>query len=171
MSNSLWIKCPNCNGLGKIEGTSPNLETCPTCQGKGIISEVTGLPPTDGNQEGVTIKPFTIPVSPSVPQYPWYDNRNITCEKGKICILSSDYTLKGDDTYTVSRMKVNEDGSLFCENTKTVKNIKDVIKTIVDEASKFDEPKLSNGKSCNCNGNCCSDYHTTATTNKSIKYK
>lgn len=170
MSNSLWIKCPNCKGLGRIEGTSPNLETCPTCQGKGIISEVTGLPPTNENKEEMVIHPFIIPTSPSIPQYPWYDNRNITCDKGVTCILGTDCAT-GRDSYTVSKMKVNEDGSLICEYTQTVENIKDILKTIVNETSKFDEPKLSNGKSCNCNGACCSDYHTTTTTNKSIKYK
>lgn len=115
------------------------------------------------------IQPFTIPVSPSVPQYPWYDNR-ITCEKGERYILSSD-CVTGSDSYTIGKIKVNEDGSLLYEHPQTVENFKDVLKMIADEASKFDEPKLKNGKSCNCNGNCYSDYHTTTTTNKSIKYK
>lgn len=49
MSSSIWVKCPNCKGSGKLE----DLTICPTCKGKGIISEVTGLPP--GEKEDVTI--------------------------------------------------------------------------------------------------------------------
>ena len=41
----MWQKCPICNGLGVI--TKDYSETnCKTCVGKGIISQLTGLPPT-----------------------------------------------------------------------------------------------------------------------------
>lgn len=36
MSSSIWVKCPNCKGSGKLE----DLTICPTCKGKGIISEI-----------------------------------------------------------------------------------------------------------------------------------
>lgn len=87
MKTSIWIKCVNCNGRGKIDGTLQDLVICPTCKGKGIISEITGLPP--GEIEDVTIHPFTIPTFPNtspsvVPQYPWYINPNITCQEGNV---------------------------------------------------------------------------------------
>lgn len=99
MSSSIWVKCPNCKGSGKLE----DLTICPTCKGKGIISEVTGLPP--GETEDVTIQPFTIPTfpitSPSVvPQYPWYVNPNITCQ-----YVGNTDMAKGDDNCTISLLK------------------------------------------------------------------
>ena len=40
----MWQKCPICNGTGVIiKNYSEN--NCKTCDGKGIISELTGLPP------------------------------------------------------------------------------------------------------------------------------
>lgn len=45
MSDSIWIKCPNCGGKGKIETNFGQFETCPSCNGRGIISSLTGLPP------------------------------------------------------------------------------------------------------------------------------
>lgn len=44
----MWQKCPICNGEGKISNTgtsSSTFQTCPTCTGHRIISEVNGLPP------------------------------------------------------------------------------------------------------------------------------
>jgi DnaJ-class molecular chaperone len=43
----MWQKCPICNGTGKVsEPLSNNTSTtCTVCQGKKIISELTGLPP------------------------------------------------------------------------------------------------------------------------------
>lgn len=43
-----WQKCPICNGSGKIYNTlsSSSYDTCSTCNGKKIISELTGLPPS-----------------------------------------------------------------------------------------------------------------------------
>lgn len=39
----MWQKCPNCMGTGKIaDGT-----VCPSCQGKGIVNVLTGLPPKE----------------------------------------------------------------------------------------------------------------------------
>lgn len=48
----MWQKCPICNVVGQTEvnytGCSimTSHETCRVCNGKGIISELTGLPPT-----------------------------------------------------------------------------------------------------------------------------
>jgi DnaJ-class molecular chaperone len=43
----MWQKCPVCNGTGKVSDTLSNSTsaTCTVCQGKKIISELTGLPP------------------------------------------------------------------------------------------------------------------------------
>lgn len=43
----MWQKCPICNGTGvDQQNSTPNkMATCPTCNGKRIISEVSGLPP------------------------------------------------------------------------------------------------------------------------------
>ncbi len=43
----MWQKCPICNGTGvsPISGSYSSIPTCPTCQGKRIISEINGLPP------------------------------------------------------------------------------------------------------------------------------
>lgn len=40
----MWQKCPICNGSG-ISPDHLSTSTCPTCQGKRIISEINGLPP------------------------------------------------------------------------------------------------------------------------------
>lgn len=47
----MWQKCPICNGTGKQENfdTTSNFSHCKTCSGKGIISELTGLPPDYSN--------------------------------------------------------------------------------------------------------------------------
>ena len=43
----MWQKCCICNGTGEnnslVNGIFSNV--CKTCNGKGIISEITGLPP------------------------------------------------------------------------------------------------------------------------------
>ena len=44
-----WQKCPICNGTGIEPGpftTSNSTPICTICQGKKIISELTGLPPS-----------------------------------------------------------------------------------------------------------------------------
>ena len=43
----MWQKCPICNGTGNSYNnmTMNTSSTCKTCNGKGIISEITGLPP------------------------------------------------------------------------------------------------------------------------------
>ena len=43
----MYQKCPICNGSGDTNSNySLNTSTsCKTCNGKGIISEITGLPP------------------------------------------------------------------------------------------------------------------------------
>ncbi len=43
----MYQKCPICNGSGNTNSNySLNTSTsCKTCNGKGIISEITGLPP------------------------------------------------------------------------------------------------------------------------------
>ena len=43
-----WQKCPICNGTGNNPAFDGNIylnTTCRTCKGKGIINELTGLPP------------------------------------------------------------------------------------------------------------------------------
>lgn len=45
----MWQKCPICNGTGRscLEIYTNNTSNpCKTCGSKGIISELTGLPPT-----------------------------------------------------------------------------------------------------------------------------
>ena len=45
----MWQKCPVCNGTGAIPGgqvSSSLFTSCPTCDGKRIISELTGFPPS-----------------------------------------------------------------------------------------------------------------------------
>lgn len=133
MSSSIWVKCPNCKGSGKIETTLQDLTKCPTCKGKGIISEVTGLPP--GETEDVTIQPFTIPTfpitSPSVvPQYPWYINPNITCQ-----YIGNTDMAKGDDNCTISLLKIDEDGNINYEFGQECGN--DFLKAFEDIVSKY----------------------------------
>lgn len=79
MKTNLWIKCPNCDGKGKIVSNFQDLDICPTCNGKGIISEVTGLPPN--NEINITFTPITSP-SPSVIPNPFLYETNITCVDG-----------------------------------------------------------------------------------------
>lgn len=44
-----WQKCPICNGHGTIAsahyGAAMHSQMCPTCSGKRIINEISGLPP------------------------------------------------------------------------------------------------------------------------------
>mgnify|MGYP001589630443 FL=1 len=53
-----WQKCPVCRGVGTVSGgyfsragdypswaSFTALEVCQVCKGKGIIDEITGLPP------------------------------------------------------------------------------------------------------------------------------
>ncbi len=42
-----WQRCPICEGTGiyQGQGTFHEIPTCPTCNGKRIISTLTGLPP------------------------------------------------------------------------------------------------------------------------------
>jgi hypothetical protein len=49
----MWQKCPICNGTGVIPGPLSNslFITCVTCNGKRIISELTGLPPSFEKEE------------------------------------------------------------------------------------------------------------------------
>lgn len=52
-----WQKCPVCNGTGRNYNGSPIASTapfCPTCNGHGIISELTGKPPAYEIRRGVT---------------------------------------------------------------------------------------------------------------------
>ena len=39
-----WQKCPICDGYGTY-----SISICPTCKGERIISELTGLPPTQNS--------------------------------------------------------------------------------------------------------------------------
>lgn len=51
-----WQKCPICNGDGQVNNnfsTSSIYKICPLCDGKRIISELTGLPP---NVIGIPVK-------------------------------------------------------------------------------------------------------------------
>ena len=43
----MWQKCPICNGTGRTYNTlsSSSFDTCSTCNGTKIISELNGLPP------------------------------------------------------------------------------------------------------------------------------
>lgn len=49
----MWQKCPICNGSGNVLSGFGSLQTkiCTVCNGKKIINELTGLPPT-----GIAIK-------------------------------------------------------------------------------------------------------------------
>ena len=55
----MWQKCPICNGTGKVfdENASPSIyspkKSCNVCNSKGIISTLTGLPPT-----GIEVRPL-----------------------------------------------------------------------------------------------------------------
>ena len=51
-----WQKCPVCNGTGRNYNGLPVASTapfCPTCNGHGIISELTGKPPAYEIKTGV----------------------------------------------------------------------------------------------------------------------
>lgn len=45
----MFEKCPICNGTGKILNidTTSKYHVCKTCSGTGIISQLTGLPPSN----------------------------------------------------------------------------------------------------------------------------
>ena len=49
----MWCKCPICNGTGKYNNplTMNTQDNCRTCNGKGIISELTGFPPKYINED------------------------------------------------------------------------------------------------------------------------
>lgn len=133
MSSNIWVKCPNCKGSGKIETNLQDLTICPTCNGRGIISEITGLPPV--KKEDVTIQPFTIPtypiISPTVvPQLPWYMNPNITCQ-----YTSNADIAKNDDKCAISLLKIDENGNVNYEFGQECGS--DFLKTFEDIVSKY----------------------------------
>jgi DnaJ-class molecular chaperone len=48
----MYQKCPICNGTGIAMTIQSSNSVCPTCQGKRIISQITGLPPfSDSNTQ------------------------------------------------------------------------------------------------------------------------
>lgn len=49
----MWQKCPICNGTGETHNalSSSCFNNCKTCNGHGIISELTGLPPITPKQK------------------------------------------------------------------------------------------------------------------------
>lgn len=55
----MWQKCPNCTGTGKLaDGT-----VCPSCQGRGIVNVLTGLPPKEQVVDRQNV--FTMPDGPN----------------------------------------------------------------------------------------------------------
>lgn len=42
----MWQACPICKGLGKVDTEHEGRQTCTVCNGRKIIGEITGLPPT-----------------------------------------------------------------------------------------------------------------------------
>lgn len=52
-----WQKCPVCSGTGKISNTinSAVMVQCHTCNGRGIINELTGLPPKVSSRENLLV--------------------------------------------------------------------------------------------------------------------
>ena len=56
MKNNMWQKCPICNGTGRVTDTiytTNSFTKCNVCNSKGIISTLTGLPPT-----GIEVRPL-----------------------------------------------------------------------------------------------------------------
>jgi len=59
MSSGIWQVCPKCGGekkvpLQPISGTDSPWRDCPTCDGAGVLSVVTGKPPKkDGNDNPI----------------------------------------------------------------------------------------------------------------------
>lgn len=52
----MWQKCPICNGKGRVTDTiytTNSFTQCNVCNSKGIISTLTGLPPT-----GIEVRPL-----------------------------------------------------------------------------------------------------------------
>ena len=49
----MWQKCPICNGTGEVfpVGISNGPKKCDVCNGKKIISKLTGKPPKDKDKE------------------------------------------------------------------------------------------------------------------------
>ncbi len=47
----MWQKCPICNGTGNSNSLVGEIVSsiCRVCKGKGIINEITGLPPASQN--------------------------------------------------------------------------------------------------------------------------
>lgn len=54
MSNT-WELCPKCKGNGDMRGQSQHYKICDLCNGKKIISSLTGLPP-EGKQDQIRFK-------------------------------------------------------------------------------------------------------------------
>jgi len=50
----MYQKCPICNGSGTNPNYLSNEYQCKTCNGKGIISELTGLPPAGISNNNLT---------------------------------------------------------------------------------------------------------------------
>ena len=53
----MWQKCPICNGIGSLQNfeSSSNFIQCRTCNGSGIISEISGLPPARTTSSTITV--------------------------------------------------------------------------------------------------------------------
>ena len=53
----MWKKCPICNGTGKQRLINIQFNDCKTCDGKGVISELTGEAPTWQGECNSCLKP------------------------------------------------------------------------------------------------------------------
>lgn len=52
----MWQICPICKGIGKVNHSyinNSNASLCKTCDGKGVISELTGLSPIKINNQNI----------------------------------------------------------------------------------------------------------------------
>lgn len=55
----MWQTCPICKGIGKVNHSyinNSNTSLCKTCDGKGVISKLTGLSPVKANNQNIKYK-------------------------------------------------------------------------------------------------------------------